>query len=147
MIRTVCFLHDLGIIHTDLKPENVLLKDDSYHKLKITSLTMTSAYLALKNDKRPVKFLKILSLTDIYVIDFGSSIFDSEYHSLVVSTRLSSPRNHFQLWLVIAIDLWSVGCILVELIIGEPLFKTHHDQEHLHMIQKYRVKLLIEKWF
>lgn len=38
--------------------------------------------------------------------------------------------------------MWSIGCILVELIIGEPLFKTHDNLEHLAMIEKiagYRI--------
>ncbi|KAM9904619.1 hypothetical protein OXX79_002651 [Metschnikowia pulcherrima] len=32
--------------------------------------------------------------------------------------------------------MWSVGCILVELVIGEPVFRTHDNLEHLAMIEK-----------
>jgi hypothetical protein len=33
-------------------------------------------------------------------------------------------------------DLWSVGCILVELITGRTLFQTHENLEHLAMIER-----------
>ena len=33
-------------------------------------------------------------------------------------------------------DVWSIGCIIVELITGELLFPTHSDVEHLAMIEK-----------
>lgn len=33
-------------------------------------------------------------------------------------------------------DVWSVGCIIVELFTGDLLFPTHSDVEHLLMIEK-----------
>ncbi|KAJ9053236.1 serine threonine protein kinase CMGC group [Entomophthora muscae] len=32
-------------------------------------------------------------------------------------------------------DIWSVGCILVELYTGDALFQTHENLEHLAMMQ------------
>lgn len=79
----------------------------------------------------------------IQVIDFGSAIFDDEYHSLIVSTRhYRAPEIVLGTGWSFPCDMWSIGCILVELIIGEPLFKTHDNLEHLAMIEKiagYRI--------
>eukprot|EP01106_Pelomyxa_sp_JSP_P003480 TRINITY_DN1521_c0_g6_i1.p1 TRINITY_DN1521_c0_g6~~TRINITY_DN1521_c0_g6_i1.p1 ORF type:complete len:162 (-),score=47.48 TRINITY_DN1521_c0_g6_i1:63-548(-) len=33
-------------------------------------------------------------------------------------------------------DMFSVGCIVVELMTGEALFQTHHNREHLAMMEK-----------
>ena len=33
-------------------------------------------------------------------------------------------------------DVWSVGCILVELFTGDALFQTHDNLEHLALMQK-----------
>ena len=33
-------------------------------------------------------------------------------------------------------DLWSIGCILVELCSGEALFQTHENLEHLAMMER-----------
>jgi hypothetical protein len=33
-------------------------------------------------------------------------------------------------------DLWSCGCILVELAVGDALFQTHENLEHLAMMQQ-----------
>ena len=32
-------------------------------------------------------------------------------------------------------DVWSVGCILIELLTGDALFQTHENLEHLAMMQ------------
>ncbi|EGV63345.1 serine threonine protein kinase CMGC group [Yamadazyma tenuis] len=141
LIRSVAFLHDLNLIHTDLKPENILLYNDSFLKKPLQSSTLMSAYLHLSNSsdaKKVPKLSKILRDTSIQIIDFGSAIFDDEYHSSIVSTRhYRAPEIVLGCGWSSPCDLWSIGCILVELIIGEPLFKTHDNLEHLAMIEKF----------
>lgn len=154
LIRSVTFLHDLNLIHTDLKPENILLHEDSFIKKPITSSTLISAYVHLSNvnsssssnylktddNKSSIKipkFSKILQEPLIQIIDFGSAIFNDEYHSSIVSTRhYRAPEIVLGIGWSFPCDCWSIGCILVELVIGEPLFKTHDNLEHLAMIEK-----------
>ncbi|ODV78296.1 serine/threonine protein kinase [Suhomyces tanzawaensis NRRL Y-17324] len=149
LIRSVTFLHDLNLIHTDLKPENILLHDDSYSKKNLFSSTLGASFLHLSDkdslkkmgekftSKKVPKYLKILKNPLIQVIDFGSAIFNDEYHSLIVSTRhYRAPEIVLGIGWSFPCDMWSIGCILVELIIGEPLFKTHDNLEHLAMIEK-----------
>ncbi|KAK6455425.1 serine/threonine protein kinase [Scheffersomyces xylosifermentans] len=145
LIRSVSFLHDLNLIHTDLKPENILLHDDSYIKKNLYSSTIIAGYLNLSSatPKKAPKYSKVLKNPLIQIIDFGSAIFNDEYHSSIVSTRhYRAPEIVLGVGWSFPCDMWSIGCILVELIIGEPLFKTHDNLEHLAMIEKicgYRI--------
>lgn len=116
MLRSVAFLHDLNLIHTDLKPENILLIDDVYEH---------------RNGKMVLKDPRI------FIIDFGSAIFNDEYHSSVVSTRhYRAPEIILGTGWSFPCDMWSLGCILVELLTGEALFKTHENEQHLAMMEK-----------
>jgi len=75
--------------------------------------------------------------SEIQVIDFGSATFESDHHGRVVSTRhYRAPEVVVGAKWSYECDLWSVGCILVELITGETLFQTHDDIEHLAMMQQ-----------
>lgn len=144
LIRSVTFLHDLNLIHTDLKPENILLHDDSFTRKPLKSSTLIALYTALSSNsdiddvhKKVPKYLRILNDPLIQVIDFGSAIFDDEYHLLIVSTRhYRAPEIVLGIGWLFPCDMWSIGCILVELLIGEPLFRTHDNLEHLAMIEK-----------
>ncbi|WPK22942.1 hypothetical protein PUMCH_000165 [Australozyma saopauloensis] len=143
LVRSVTYFHDLNLIHTDLKPENILLHDDSYQRKQLRSSTIVSSYmnLNLSSDKRrpekAPKYSRILNNPLIQIIDFGSAIFDDEYHSSIVCTRhYRAPEIVLGVGWSFPCDMWSVGCILVELVIGEPVFRTHDNLEHLAMIEK-----------
>ena len=57
--------------------------------------------------------------SNIKVIDFGSATFKDQYHSSVVSTRhYRAPEVILGLGWSFPCDMWSVGCILVELATG-----------------------------
>ena len=61
----------------------------------------------------------------IRVIDFGSATFEDQYHSSIVSTRhYRAPEVILGLGWSFPCDLWSVGCILVELATGAPACPT-----------------------
>lgn len=116
LVRSVAFLHDLRLIHTDLKPENILLASADALKHR--------KFLVLKN---PL----------INIIDFGSAVFEDEYHSDLVSTRhYRAPEIVLGIGWSFPCDMWSLGCILVELVTGEALFSTHENLEHLAIMQK-----------
>ncbi|CAG8638330.1 16795_t:CDS:2 [Funneliformis caledonium] len=118
LLSSVAFLHSLRLVHTDLKPENILLVNDQCR------------------NRSPGKTRRILLDTDVRLIDFGSATFDDEYHSSVVSTRhYRAPEVILGLGWSYSCDLWSVGCILVELFTGEALFQTHENLEHLAMME------------
>jgi dual-specificity kinase len=123
LLETVSFLHSIHLIHTDLKPENILLPSHKYFKVPLS-----------KGSKRGKR---IPEKSDISLIDFGSATFEDRHHSKVVSTRhYRAPEVMLGLSWSYPCDIWSVGCIMVELVTGEALFKTHDNLEHLAMMQK-----------
>ena len=123
LLESASFLHGLELIHTDLKPENILLANHAYHKVEV------------KAGER--KGRRVPDRSDIFVIDFGSATFEDQHHSDVVSTRhYRAPEVILGLGWSFPCDMWSIGCILVELVTGEALFKTHDDLEHLAMMQR-----------
>lgn len=104
LLESVNFVHNLTLIHTDLKPENILLVNSK-------------------------------SSNEIKLIDFGSATFQSQHHSAVISTRhYRAPEVILGLGWTYPCDLWSIGCILVELYTGQALFQTHENLEHLAMM-------------
>lgn len=107
LLVSVNFVHSLTLIHTDLKPENILLD--------LSSSTRGSAAIKL--------------------IDFGSATYESQHHSPLISTRhYRAPEVILGLGWTYPVDLWSIGCILVELYTGQALFQTHENLEHLAMM-------------
>ena len=149
LLGSIAFLHDLNLVHTDLKPENILLINHTYQTFTYNRNIPSSSTLTA----RSAKFRRVLLAPQINLIDFGSATFDDEYHSSVVSTRhYRAPeiilgigecdeRSYCELALTLnqagttPIDLWSLGCILVECWTGDALFQTHDCAEHLAMME------------
>ena len=74
---------------------------------------------------------------EIRLIDFGGATFDTDHHSRIINTRqYRAPEVLLGLGWSFPSDMWSVGCILCELLSGELLFATHHDLEHLAMMER-----------
>ena len=86
-------LHNLNIIHMDLKPENIMVRDKH---LKIIDL---GSSMVLEDDKdKPL------------------------YKSYIQSRYYRSPEVVFKLPITTKIDVWSFGCIVYELLTRRPLF-------------------------
>eukprot|EP01025_Chloroclados_australasicus_P007188 TRINITY_DN1229_c0_g1_i1.p1 TRINITY_DN1229_c0_g1~~TRINITY_DN1229_c0_g1_i1.p1 ORF type:complete len:644 (-),score=78.67 TRINITY_DN1229_c0_g1_i1:492-2423(-) len=123
LLEAVAYMHELTLIHTDLKPENILLVNDNYSKEE------------REEGSRIGK--RVPDLDKVRVIDFGSATFESDNHSTVVQTRhYRAPEVILGLGWSYPCDIWSVGCILYELIVGDTLFQTRENLEHLAMMER-----------
>ncbi|KAJ6845268.1 serine/threonine-protein kinase AFC2 isoform X1 [Iris pallida] len=123
LLESIAFMHDLRLIHTDLKPENILFVSPEY--IEVSDYKVGSSPMRLPKSSA------------IKVIDFGSTTNDKEGHSYIVSTRhYRAPEVILGLGWSYPCDIWSVGCILVELCSGEALFQTHENLEHLAMMER-----------
>ncbi|GAU44990.1 hypothetical protein TSUD_184910 [Trifolium subterraneum] len=105
LLEGVKYLHDNWILHRDLKTSNILLNKDGH--LKICDFGMSRQY--------------------------GSPL--KQYTSLVVTLWYRAPelllgaKKYSK-----AIDMWSVGCIMAELLSKEPLFKGKTEIEQIDKI-------------
>ncbi|KAK7302029.1 hypothetical protein RJT34_12908 [Clitoria ternatea] len=70
-------MHELRLIHTNLKPENILLVSFDYVKLPSCK--------RVSSDE--MQFRCLPKSSAIKLIDFGSTAFDNQNHSSIVSTR------------------------------------------------------------
>lgn len=104
-----------GIIHCDLKPENILFEDSSF---SAESLHLSHSLIKL--------------------IDFGSSCFEGQQvHSYIQSRFYRAPevvfgcqsngRSGSHPGYTRKIDIWSLGCVLVELYTGKPIFGARDE--------------------
>lgn len=104
LLRGLAFIHSTGIIHRDIKPANLLVNDQC----------------------------------DLKICDFGLARYDlstEEYEGLMtayVATRwYRAPETMLSFsQYTKAIDIWSAGCVLAEMLGGRPLFRGrgYHGQ-------------------
>lgn len=126
LLRAIAFMRDIRLVHTDLKPENVLLRVEGDFS-KVHAPTMR------RDGKRSLAPLS----TEVRVIDFGGATFEDAHHSRIINTRqYRSPEVILGLSWSYPSDVWSAACIIMEMYRGELLFQTHDTVEHLALMEK-----------
>lgn len=138
-----------------------MLSLNLYELLKNTQFSGVSLNLIRKFAKQILRALQYLSRPDvdvihcdlkpenillrhpkrsgIKVIDFGSScLSNKQMYQYIQSRFYRSPEVILQLPYTVAIDMWSLGCILVEMHTGEPLFSGSDQFDQIQKIVKVR---------
>jgi len=96
-LKALKYIHSAGIIHRDLKPSNILINSDV--NIKICDFGLARSLALGKEGSLPV------------LTDYVATRWYRAPEVLLGSTKYSK-----------AADLWSVGCILGELLCGKALF-------------------------
>ncbi|OKL63322.1 hypothetical protein UA08_01739 [Talaromyces atroroseus] len=116
-----------------------LLGMNLYEFIKAHSFKGFSLKLVLIHcDLKPENVLIAHPLrSEIKVIDFGSSCFENEkVYTYIQSRFYRSPEVILGMSYGMAIDMWSLGCILAELFTGYPIFPGENEQEQLACIME-----------
>ncbi|KAJ9662812.1 serine/threonine protein kinase, CMGC, dual-specificity [Coniosporium apollinis] len=116
----------------------------------LSSLVLLQSKRVIHCDLKPENILLAHPLkADIKVIDFGSSCFvDEKVYTYIQSRFYRSPEVILGCSYGLGIDMWSLGCILAELLTGYPIFPGENEQEQLACIMEIfgpPEKHLIEK--
>lgn len=109
MLRGLKYMHSAGIIHRDLKPRNLLVNSNC--DLKICDFGLARANI-------PYLLTKTAQMTDYMTTRWYRA------PEIILSQRVYDGK----------VDVWSVGCILAELITRKPLMPAKSEQEQMQKI-------------
>ena len=128
-----------------------LLKSNNFHGFSlslvrrfaiqlITCLAFMKENQIIHCDLKPENILlKDPNKSGIKIIDFGSSCFvDEKIYTYIQSRFYRAPEIILGIEYTVAIDMWSLGCILAEIHSGCPLFPGESEAEQLLYIMETR---------
>lgn len=124
LLKCLAFVHACGVVHTDIKPENILFRSRDF--------------LRHGGFQDPVH-------TQIALCDFGNAEVEAACAAKrgpgsgarIIQTRhYRAPEVILQAGWSYPADVWSIGCLLPELLSGDMLFATHDDEEHMALMQR-----------
>ncbi|KAL5280153.1 STK36 family protein [Megaselia abdita] len=110
LVSALYYLHSNRVLHRDLKPQNVLLNEDLHAKLCDFGLARSMTM--------QTQVLTSIKGTPLY---------------MAPEILSENPYDH-------QADLWSLGCIIYESMVGKPPFYTTNILQLGYMIQKEEVK-------
>jgi mitogen-activated protein kinase 15 len=109
MFKALKYLHSAEIIHRDLKPSNVFINSDCHVKLGDFGLARTMSNDTIKH--QPL------------VTDYVATRWYRAPEMLLGSTNYGMP-----------VDMWSIGCIMVEMLIGKALFPGTSTKNQIALV-------------
>ena len=70
--------------------------------------------------------------SSIRLVDFGSSTqIGGPFYQYIQSRFYRSPEVIFQLPYSHPVDMWSLGCVMIELYTGQPIFDGRNEEEQV----------------
>ena len=109
-----------------------------FTKQILNSLVLLKSHKVIHCDLKPENILLAHpARSEIKVIDFGSSCLENEkVYTYIQSRFYRSPEVILGMTYGMPIDMWSIGCILAELLTGYPIFPGENEQEQLACIME-----------
>jgi mitogen-activated protein kinase 15 len=119
LLKALKYLHSADLLHRDIKPSNLLLNSDCHIKVCDFGLCRSVAESA---GPAPV------------LTDYVATRWYRAPEILLGSTRYTR-----------GVDMWAVGCILGEMILGKPLFPGNSTMNQLERVLEWVQERVLER--
>ena len=139
LVSAICFLHDKNIVHRDLKPENILLGKHGHVKLadfgSAVEILRVKPPLPSSNKSAGNSYNNVKNVnnknekygsTDDTKIDSRRREDSGEFYC--GTAEYSAPEIlKRSVEIETGIDLWAIGCIIYQMLMGRPPFQGENE--------------------
>jgi len=147
LLEAVNGLHNKEKIHTNIALENILLKNNEYEIIRdtkeIPENVINNPYMQENLSEKNMKNFEYKKLKYLKIRLSGFSNCLDKYNLKNMNKNLLERKNLAPEVVIESddidtkIDIWAIACVLIELYLGNPLFRNiQSDEEHICLMDK-----------
>ncbi|KXT07398.1 hypothetical protein AC578_417 [Pseudocercospora eumusae] len=144
-LHAVDFLHSHHVVHTDIKLDNIQLtlpsNEDEFLTSFVAAETDNPSFVKVTTNGSPIYMSREMSqdeLTFPILCDLGSAkIGEPPHNDIVQALPYRAPEVILGASWDFKIDIWSLGVLIWELVLGERLFGQSNDIDTVKLMLQY----------